>query len=183
MLVLLLEYYSTSIPMSISALVSLIGVAGAAFVAIRIFRQRELHVERLWIVPLVALCLLAATYERLDFSPAGCLVMLVALPLGFALGWMRASLMIERVDVPNRRIVTKRGGWMLLIVVALALAKLLLKNTGALEVQQLANGGMLMAVASVCAQRLCFFRAFRRASAATANGGPSSIVKGHQGSI
>jgi hypothetical protein len=153
-------------------LTSLLAVAGAAFVAFRQFRQREMHVERLWIVPCLAMCVVVASYQRLDFSLSGWSLMLLGLAAGIGLGWTRAGLSIASVDVPNRRIATRGGTWMLLLVVVVAVLKLLIKRSAGPQTHTWINASLLLGVGSICAQRLHFYRAYVAARDQTAAHAP-----------
>ena len=150
------------------SLTSLLALAGAAFFAFRQFRHPEMHGARLWIVPSVALCVLAASYRRLDFSETGWALMVLGLLAGIAVGWARARLSIASVDVPNRRIVTRGGAWMLLLVVAAAALKLLIKGSVGPQTQAWIDCGLLLGVGSICAQRLSLHLAYAVARDRTA---------------
>jgi hypothetical protein len=82
----------------LSGLVITIGIA-LAVLLMRNRRPRRLRLEAMWIRPLIFVILVGVTFVTVPppTGAAGILVLVVALGLGVAAGWLRGSLM--RIDV------------------------------------------------------------------------------------
>jgi len=76
-------------------------VIAALVLGLRVRRMRQmrpLKLERLWIVPVLYLVLVAVIFFQKPPSPTGWLVCAIALVIGAALGWQRGKTMEIHVD-------------------------------------------------------------------------------------
>jgi hypothetical protein len=124
-----------------------------------------LSVSRLWIMPTIIVLVVATSFGRLDLSLIGFLVILAGTLVGALIGLMRARTQLQSIDVPGRKIVTKPNVLMVLIFAAIVVAKAVLRGGASAGVHDTTNFALFVSAASICAQRLQFYRLFRRAAA------------------
>jgi hypothetical protein len=149
---------------------ALVGIAICSLIAVRVLRQRVVRVERLWILPALVIVIVFVNHERIAYTPAGIALIAVGLVVGAAIGWARARFSIKSIDVANGRIVTQGGIWLLLLILAIAAIKFVLRTGMAGRWHEWLNVGLFLAVGSVLAQRAFLYRAYLTARQAVGTG-------------
>jgi hypothetical protein len=148
--------------MSVSLVLS---VLGAVVLAIRQLRQRVFAVRSLWIMPLSVLIVVALSFARFDFSWLGALAGFAGLAAGSVLGMKRARMLVQSIDVPGRKILTKANVVMTLFFAATIIVKALERQSRSVGTADATTFGVLLTAASTCAERLQFYLLFRQAAA------------------
>jgi hypothetical protein len=111
----------------------------------------------------VIVVVVALSFGHLDLSLVGLVVSVAGAVIGSLMGLMRARTQLRSIDVPGRKIVTKPNVVMVLLFTAFVIAKAILRQGSSAGVSDATNFGLFVTAASVCAQRLEFYRLFQRA--------------------
>lgn len=146
----------------------MLSVLGAVVLAIRQLRQRAFAVRRLWIMPAVVLVVVALSFARFDFSWLGLLASVAGAAIGILLGFNRARMLVRSIDVPGGKIVTKANVAMVLFFAAMIVVKAFERQGRAPGANDATNFAVLLSAASTCAERLQFYRLYRKAARAEA---------------
>ncbi len=142
----------------------LVSVAVAILIAFRQLRQRAFSVSRLWVMPVIIIAVVALSFKKLDISLVGFLVILAGTVAGVLLGLMRARTLVQSIDVPGQKIVTKPNVVMVVVFAAIVVLKAVIKQSASAGVHDTTNFALFVSAASICAQRLQFYRLYRRAA-------------------
>ena len=138
----------------------------AVLFAIRMTRQRSFHVNRLWIMPTVVLIVLTVSLYGAPLSSFGLAAGAAGLVIGAALGVWRAEAALDRIDLASRTILTKPSLVFMLVFAATFAVKAVIRHGPAASLREATDFVLCLTAASICAQRLQFYRLFRRAEAA-----------------
>jgi hypothetical protein len=157
---------------------TLLIAAVAVLLAVRMMKQREFHVNRLWIMPALVVIVAGFALSGASGSPASLAAIAAGILAGIALGLFRASLSIDHVGVVARSIATKPNLWFALFFAATFLLKAVTRHGPFASSQQLTNFVICLTAASVSAQRLQYYRLFSRAAAAGHLGGKLQTAGG-----
>jgi hypothetical protein len=76
---------------------------------------------------------------------------------------LRATASLDHVDVAARCIMTRPSLWLALLFAATFVLKVVLRHGPAAPMQEATDFVLCLTAASICAQRLRFYLAFRRA--------------------
>jgi hypothetical protein len=150
---------------------TLLIAAAAVLLAVRIVKQREFHVNRLWIMPTLVVIVAGFGLSGASVSATSIAAIAAGILVGISLGVFRAALSIDHVDVATRLIVTKPSLWFAILFVATFLLKAVTTHGPLSSFQDASNFVVCLTAASVCAQRLQYYRLFSRAAAAGSTAG------------
>jgi hypothetical protein len=140
--------------------------AAAVLLAVRMMRQRSFHVSRLWIMPTAVLILVGFGLYRTSLSSLGVAAVAGGILAGAALGVWRADAGLDHIDVGTRSIMTKPSLVFAFVFAATFALKAIVRHGPAASFQEATDFVMCLSAASICAQRLWFYRMFRRAETA-----------------
>jgi hypothetical protein len=129
-------------------------------------RQRSFHVSRLWIMPTAVLILVGFGLYGTSVSTLSVGAIAGGIVAGAALGIWRADAALDHVDVEARTIMTKPNLVFALVFAATFAFKVFVRHGPAASFQEATDFVMCLTAASICAQRLWFYRMYRRAEAA-----------------
>ena len=95
-----------------------------------LMRLRPLKPERLWVVPVLYLAIVAVLFVRVPPSPLGWLVCAGALALGAAAGWQRGKTMAIHVDPATGKLMQRGSIWAVAIIAVLVAVKMVAQTEG-----------------------------------------------------
>jgi hypothetical protein len=145
---------------------TIVMAAVAVLLAVRMMRQRSFHVSRLWIQPTVVLILVGFGLYRTSMTPLAVVAIAGGILAGTALGIWRADAALDHVDIETRSVLTKPSLVFALVFAATFALKAFVRHGPAASFQEATDFVMCLTGASICAQRLWFYRMYRRAEAA-----------------
>jgi hypothetical protein len=154
---------------------TVIVAAMAVLLAVRMMRQRSFRVGRLWVQPAVVLILVGFGLYGTSVTTLSVAAITGGIVIGAALGIWRADTALDHVDVEGRRIMTKPNLVFALVFAATFALKAVVRHGPGASFQEATDFVMCLTAASICAQRLWFYRMFRRAEAGY-SGGPTNSV-------
>lgn len=96
----------------------------------RLMQRRPLHVDRLWIVPLIFLVFPVLVFVRTPPTPLGWALAALGLAVGAGLGWQRGKLMRIDYDAATGTLMQKGSIWALVFIAILFALRLLTQNEG-----------------------------------------------------
>lgn len=96
----------------------------------RLMKLRPLKPERLWVVPVLYLAIVAILFARVPPSPLGWLLCLAALAVGGLAGWQRGKTMAIHVDPASGRLMQRGSIWALLTIAVLVAVKMIAQTEG-----------------------------------------------------
>jgi hypothetical protein len=134
----------------------------AGLVILRNSRERNLKVERLWIMPVVLIALTVLTFVAQPPPRLGALGLEVAaLVIGVALGWWRGRLTHITVNPDTHDLTSKASPIGMLLILGIFALRYALRSFGGeaagmlhVSVFEITDALMLLAVGIVCTQRL-----------------------------
>lgn len=145
---------------------ALLIAAAAVLLAFRMIKQREFHVDRLWIMPVLVLIVAGFGLSGASRSASGAAAIAAGLLAGAILGFVRAEFSVDHIDVAARSIATKPSVWFAVLFAATLLLKAMTRHGPLASFQEATNFVICLTAASVCAQRLQYYRLYSRAAAA-----------------
>jgi hypothetical protein len=144
---------------------TILAAVAAVLLSVRMVRQREFHINRMWIMPTAVLVVAAFGLSGSAMTPTVLLAIAIGTLAGVALGVLRATASLDHVDVAARRIMTKPSLWFALLFAATFVLKVVVRHGPMSALQEATDFVLCLTAASICAQRLQFYLAFRRAEA------------------
>ncbi len=137
----------------------------AVLLAVRMTRRRSFQVNRLGVMPTAVLIVVAFSLVGTTLSSLAMAAIATGLLAGAVLGFWRAKLALDRIDVATRTIMTKPSVVFALVFAATFALKAFIRHGPVAPLQEGTDFVLCLTAASICGQRLQLYRMFRRAEA------------------